>query len=574
MRSATLLPVSAAVLLGLKIRAVILVATPSPKTKARTRSRLDGRGLPPTDARGIWSCVYSRRFPAAFAAAVVCLLGLVACSSGPAGGDKPDIGSTSTAFSHAPGSAPKVTFAAGSYYTVQGRNTNDCLDASTSSPAAVRCQANSSSGWWTQEWELSPVGTDANGALLYTIQNRTTGQCLTTVSSTAFAFAACGSQLSMSWYVQAVDAVNYLIASASSGHCLSSDTSINDGALTAESCNPNYWSEHWQFLPAQSISLTFRPYIATDCFFYSAPAPDYLRAPVPQSANCVPGSNDGSRPLAWLVSSNSESWGSYVPSNPDQIDGSLIGAGNVWNPVFQPVGDGTYRLDMSLDKYDYLYDEDYFTFVSFGDNFDVNAPGEPYPNLGSALYADFDLSLIAHQEMPGNDDTVNGPTGGMSRVMLGAEVTWNGVSHFMEVVLWRSSDAYDGCGTTPASDWWGTPCGGANAASCAIECDATGLYDRRFFWNSGEAVYYYAPALNSLLGYVIPPLDAAGLGSMLSYRIPVSQLVEAYPWTSGGPNSWSEATVHGIYIGIEVWGPASVSTELSNYRLYSVGVGN
>ena len=72
----------------------------------------------------------------------------------------------------------------------------------------------------------------------------------------------------------------------------------------------------------------------------------------------------------------------------------------------------------------------------------------------------------------------------------------------------------------------------------------------------------------------IPPLDAAGLGSMLSYRIPVSQLVEAYPWTSGGPNSWSEATVHGIYIGIEVWGPASVSTELSNYRLYSVGVGN
>ena len=111
----------------------------------------------------------------------------------------------------------------------------------------------------------------------------------------------------MSWYVQAVDAVNYLIASASSGHCLSSDTSINDGALTAESCNPNYWSEHWQFLPAQSISLTFRPYIATDCFFYSAPAPDYLRAPVPQSANCVPGSNDGSRPLAWLVSSNSES---------------------------------------------------------------------------------------------------------------------------------------------------------------------------------------------------------------------------------------------------------------------------
>jgi hypothetical protein len=143
--------------------------------------------------------------------------------------------------------------------------------------------------------------------------------------------------------------------------------------------------------------------------------------------------------------------------------------------------------------------------------------------------------------------------------MLGVLGRWGGVDHFLEVVFWKDAE-YDGCGANAAATWWSDP------GSTPQPCDTTGLYDRRSRWAGGEAVYYDAGQLQQVLGYAIPTLrDGAGL---VSYQLPISQLFNSYSWLGGAPKG--DATIGGIYIGLEVYGKASVWAELANYRLYGV----
>jgi len=206
------------------------------------------------------------------------------------------------------------------------------------------------------------------------------------------------------------------------------------------------------------------------------------------------------------------------------------------------------------------------------DNFDVNGNA---PTLGEDLWADLRAHLVSHAvSIDPPTYTPLGPMAGfpavpgMSRLTVGITATWGGLPHTVEIVLWRDS-AYDGCDAGSAT-WWGPP--------PQSPCDSSGLYERRVFYTSGELVYFDAPALGQVYSQIpdlaqTPTPLPLGVGGTNAYSLPVTKLFQWYFGTGrsvlGAPVNWQDAVVHGVYLGIEMWGKARTNVEIYDYRLYA-----
>ncbi len=207
------------------------------------------------------------------------------------------------------------------------------------------------------------------------------------------------------------------------------------------------------------------------------------------------------------------------------------------------------------------------------DNFDVNGNA---PTLAEDLWVDLRAHLVSHAvSIDPPTYTPRGPVAGfpavagMSRLTVGFTAQWGGVSRNLEIVLWRDS-AYDGCDNS-STNWWGP--------TTQSPCDTTGLYERRLAYGSGELVYFDAPSLSQVYAQV-PALaqtsvpQALTVGGTNPYSLPVTAL---YKWyfeggrsAYGAPANWGDAVIHGVYLGIEMWGKARTTVEIDNYRLYAL----
>lgn len=320
----------------------------------------------------------------------------------------------------------------------------------------------------------------------------------------------------------------------------------------------------------------------------------------------------GSGAPAWVFSNYNE-----VPIPPSDLThpvaslpNSLVDA--FFTKQFESKGDGTYRVRLGMNKdsnpngvddnnvllnlgggsplgsgQQVWLDTTYST-AFFEDNFDLNSSaGFPLPRLNEDLWIDvrayFESHRVASEASQPQPQTSKGlPQGfpnvkGMSRLTVGVTVSWGvGAGRFLEIVLARDP-GYDGCTPTGAS-WWGTFAGGA----CQ---DSSGLYDRRASWgdsahgNQGELVYLYAPELGQVysqigLAGLAPVPQPLGIGGTNTYSLPIAALFKWYFGgglaAAGGPTSWSNAEIHGVYIGLETWGRATTYVKIDNYRLYAV----
>jgi Ricin-type beta-trefoil lectin domain len=448
-------------------------------------------------------------------------------------------------------------------YVLQGRARGLCLDsdvASVARPRAHRCE----SGWTSQGWTLIPVPGKPN---VFGLRSDLTRTCLTaTPSGGALSMGDCSvQQPQVQWELRRIGPQHVQIANAASLTCLSSASTDRDGALTSATCNADYWSQHFQTLASQQKNLNFSPYLGTDCYiFRDTQENGWYRLPETLSPRCESlerGPGGIPKPRAWLMSGYNEGIGSTGYKPGPLIPPEKTGPFRLWNFAFHPRANGTFQLGMAVDKVSFGDYRDQYTWAGFSDNFDQNA-GLRKPLLTDNIYADLQIGLFGHSREYDASTGAEGFKSGMgkSRVMLGALARWGGIDHFLEIVFWKDQE-FDGCGATPASTWW------ADGVSAPNPCDTTGLYDRRSHWATGETLYYDAGKLDQVLGYSIPRLsDGAG---MVNYQLPLTKLFKSYAWVNGAPTP--DASIGGIYIGLEVYGKASVWAELADYRLYGLG---
>ncbi len=455
------------------------------------------------------------------------------------------------------------TLTPGGSYVIQGRARGLCLDsdvASAGRPRTQRCEA----GWTSQDWTLVAVpGTPDT----FVMRSALTNACVqSSAVGGTLAMGDCSpARPEAQWAVRRVDSNHVQLASVASSTCLGSATTDRDGALTSSACNAAYWSQHFQTLASPQKSLSFSPYLATDCYIFGdTEANGWYRLPGTPSTKCESlerGPGGVAKPRAWLISGYNEGIASTGYKPGPLIPAEKTGENRLWNFAFHPKTGGTFQLGMAIDKVSFGDYRDQYTWAGFGDNFDQNSALRR-PLLTDNVYADLQIGLFGHSRDYDASTIAEGFKSGMgkSRIMLGVLARWGGIDHFLEVVFWKDAE-YDGCGATPSATWW------ADGVSAPNPCDTTGLYDRRSHWATGETLYYDAGKLDQVLGYSLPTLsDGAGL---VSYQLPLTRLFRSYAWFNGAPTA--DASIAGIYIGLEVYGKASVWAELANYRLYGLG---
>jgi hypothetical protein len=287
---------------------------------------------------------------------------------------------------------------------------------------------------------------------------------------------------------------------------------------------------------ATRVTRTWSPGLRSDRHAFYLPAPVWLTTPE--------GSDPG--PGMWTFGTTNETAAFGGGTMNDMLPGDPS-----WAESFHPLGDGRYQVGLVVDKVNFPNYLDRYSFAGFSDAFDVNTYLAK-PTLGEDLYVDVKVALHAqeaHFDPSAGDAKV--------RVMVGATVRWNGVARFMEVNLCRSSN-FD---LVDAQSNVGGPGG---------RLDPLGIYDRLANWGSGELVYYDGTQLDRVPGLTLaalPHLDPDA--QWRSYTIPVSRLVRAFSWDQA-PADWHDATIAGIYIGIEVWGRGRMWIELTDYDLYAL----
>jgi hypothetical protein len=208
----------------------------------------------------------------------------------------------------------------------------------------------------------------------------------------------------------------------------------------------------------------------------------------------------------------------------------------IWTFGFYDDPSGHYTVGWAIDKVNFDYFRDRYSFAGFDDT-SLNVP----------LAGDVRLSLqLEVKDAEQYDDGVNGMA--KNRIMIGAVGTWNGRSHYLEVNLWRT-DNFD---------------------LCTGACDPSNVYDRKFgdpAWPA-EGVYFHGPSLGSVPGYVSQPNLTIG-GGVKDFEVHLSSLFRGYTGWTDPPANWAQASLTGIYIGIEVWGRGRVWIEHKEYRVWS-----
>lgn len=180
---------------------------------------------------------------------------------------------------------------------------------------------------------------------------------------------------------------------------------------------------------------------------------------------------------------------------------------------FVPLPSGLFQFQFALgrvqgDSYDKL-------FFGFTDSFQHSVPIDS--RTGAAL------NLVGAYNEPGPDNN--------QRITVGAGVSWNGQTHWVEINLYAHQ--FDWCGTTNRGNPDGLPAG---------TCDTAGIYDRRSYFG-GEIVELTVPGLGNYARLV------PGAG-WTRYWIDWGELIRAYPWQTP-PADWADAEIVGVYVGIE-----------------------
>jgi hypothetical protein len=152
----------------------------------------------------------------------------------------------------------------------------------------------------------------------------------------------------------------------------------------------------------------------------------------------------------------------------------------------------------------------------------------------------------------GNDLVSYEGAASFHRLVLGTKLSWSEVSranttHFFEFNLFK------------------TP--GFHAAQTQYPCPPDGYtYDYCFFDSSAAGLYAegkYMP-ISSVSGH--QSLSNITNDTWYTVRIPLSALVRGSEWFAA-PQTWSSATLDGIYLGIESRGASRLWTEIKDYSI-------
>ena len=170
----------------------------------------------------------------------------------------------------------------------------------------------------------------------------------------------------------------------------------------------------------------------------------------------------------------------------------------------------------------------------------------PVPSLSKNIYVNLTFRIR------GNDLVPYQGTASSHRLILGAKLTWpetgrTNTAHYFEFNLFK------------------TP--GFHAAQTQYPCPSDGLtYDYCFYDSSAAGLYAegkYIP-ISSVSGH--QSLSNISTDTWYTVRIPLSSLVKNASWFSS-PQSWSSATLDGLYLDIESRGASRLWVEIKDYTV-------
>ena len=193
---------------------------------------------------------------------------------------------------------------------------------------------------------------------------------------------------------------------------------------------------------------------------------------------------------------------------------------------------------------------DQYSFAGLTDSWDTN-PDLPPPLLQGEVQVVFQATLRSWQM------NLSNPNVPKIRAMMGCTAKWNGASHYVEVNLARSdlfrlctNEVQIGTCCTPPACPWGAVCDPTN-----------NLYDRRFDCGptSPKGVYYHGQAVGQ------PELQ---LNVPANFSMDVGELFRSYKW-SDYPNDWTNISLEGVYLGVEVWSQGVVVVDFANYFVWT-----
>lgn len=245
----------------------------------------------------------------------------------------------------------------------------------------------------------------------------------------------------------------------------------------------------------------------------------------------------------WRVSTTNEN-SDYTNSNSDQV----VWGDQIWPVYWNKESGGNYSLSWCIDKYDYNEYRDKHTFAGFGEAFGFN-PSLPLSYLINDVYIDFRMMLVSQPITSGSS---------RERAMLGVDAVWNGRDHYLEFNLWRT-DNYDNITTT----WNEDP----SPSGWPWYDDSNGVYDRRGYWSNADVVYYLGNKLNMVPGMYPSDSLPSLTTSLQSYHVNVGRAYRSTVW-SDYPSSWSNISLKGVYLGVEVFGAGKINIAFDNLRTY------
>lgn len=170
-------------------------------------------------------------------------------------------------------------------------------------------------------------------------------------------------------------------------------------------------------------------------------------------------------------------------------------------------------------------------------------------SLDQALFVEFDIRVRASEVRP---ELYKGYSG--RRIMIGGLVNWDeqppraNRAHFLEVDLLQSN------GYTRS---YGDP----DYPLCRDRA-----YDRCWYSPKSEYPEGREIRFQSALHGPSLPLDGT---IWMHVRIPLSRTLRSLPWVSP-PASWHDATLSGLYIGVESEGATRTWLEVRNYHAYAL----
>jgi len=204
----------------------------------------------------------------------------------------------------------------------------------------------------------------------------------------------------------------------------------------------------------------------------------------------------------------------------------------IWGFAFHPKSDGTHQVGLFLDKLNFNFFRECYSFVGFTENWEVNYRTGTFslkaPRLNKEIFLDVDIALGAFTCAGTNK----------CRVMIGAVSKWMGKDHYVAYNIKRTTNF-----------------GGDSYHS---------NFDRHWDCKVSEGCYY---SPNDVWGveHLLPETPTEE--SFKKFTIPITTMFKRIDWSD--KFKVEDGYLAGVWLGMEIFGAAVAWIEFKNWDIWS-----